>query len=582
MASAGSVPPRLAGGPRSWLDTPGARPQPPPPGAAPEAIGAGFTRDPDPAWGPVRGRAGFEAGGPADVMTPCSVLAELTGQARGRMAELSDDELIGVLRAARRVQSWQAAVELAAGSELTARRMAEPSRPGPRPAQRAAAELAAALTLTRRAADQLASVATTVERLDGVAGALAAGLIDLAKATVFADELAAVDWPAACRIAAKILLDAPGLTTAQLRARLRRAVLAADPDAGRRRQHAAHRDARVHTWQEPSGNAGLAGRELPPAPALAADRHLTALARSLKAAGAAGTLDQIRAAVYLALLSGRDPASVLASLADHHDTADRHIPLPEPPEPDLPDGESCEQDRADPEPPAPDIPLPDAPQPDAPDPGAGPSGDSPAISWPSGPRGSIHLTMPLSAWLGQTSNPGEIARLGPADAWTCRDIADSLARQPRTSYCLTITGDTGQPAGHACSRRPPPGRPDLIPRWLTSLTVHWFTAGTGCDHALGTDRYRPGAHLAHLTQVRMRTCTAPGCGAAADRCDLDHVVPHDKGGRTCTCNLQTACRRDHQLKQHPGWRVDMPQPGHLTWHLPHGRSYTTTPEPYPV
>ena len=51
-------------------------------------------------------------------MTPCSVLAELTGQTRERMTELSDDELIGVLKAARRVQSWQAAVELAASSEL--------------------------------------------------------------------------------------------------------------------------------------------------------------------------------------------------------------------------------------------------------------------------------------------------------------------------------------------------------------------------------------------------------------------------------------------------------------------------------
>lgn len=62
-------------------------------------------------------------------MAPCSVLAELTGQARGRMGELSDGELIGVLRAARRVRSWQAAVELQAVSELTARRLAEPARP---------------------------------------------------------------------------------------------------------------------------------------------------------------------------------------------------------------------------------------------------------------------------------------------------------------------------------------------------------------------------------------------------------------------------------------------------------------------
>src|SRR5258708_21845782 len=102
MSQSPSAPPRPAREPTSWLDAPGTRPQPPADDAVPEAIGAGFTRHPDPAWGIVRGRVGFEAGGPADVMTPCSVLAELTGQARGRMGELSDDELIGVLRAARR------------------------------------------------------------------------------------------------------------------------------------------------------------------------------------------------------------------------------------------------------------------------------------------------------------------------------------------------------------------------------------------------------------------------------------------------------------------------------------------------
>jgi Domain of unknown function (DUF222) len=648
MSQSSSAPPRPASEPTSWLDAPGTRPQPPADDAVPEGIGAGFTRDSDAAWGIVRGRVGFEAGGPADVMTPCSVLAELTGQARGRMGELSDDELIGMLKAARRVQSWQAAVELAAASELTARRMAEPVRPGPQPAQRAAAELAAALTLTRHASDELVSLAVTAERLDGVADALAAGLIDLAKAKVFADELAAVDWLTAFRIAAKILLDAPGLTTAQLRARLRRAVLAADPQAGRRRQRAAKPDARVQAWQEPSGNAGLAGRELPPASVLAADRHLTALARSLKAAGAQGTLDQIRVAVYLALLSGQDPASVLASLtadrvgsddrraetdstagapgpvardtagaesacaphttdqahsADQSRAADPDLPLPEPPESDCPDLGFREPDFRDPEVPDPDIPLPDPPEPDFPDPdllgpdfpgadmrdpvsqdpGAGtPDTASKAISWPSGPRGSIHLTMPLSAWLGQTNNPGEIARLGPADAWTCRDIAGSLARQPRTRYCLTITDDTGQAAGHACARRAPPPQPGQARQWLANLKVHWFTATAGCDHALETQAYRPGARLAHLTQVRMRTCTAPGCNRPAETCDLDHVVAHDKGGRTCSCNLHPACRRHHQLKQHPGWRIEMPEPGQVTWHLPHGRSYTTAPEPYPI
>ena len=310
-----------AGVPASWLDTIGAR-EACSPDAVPEAIEAGFARDPEDAY-PVRGRAGFEACGPADLMAPCSVLAELTGQARDRMSELTDDELVGVLRATRRVQSWQAALELEAVSELAARRLAEPARPGPRPADRLAAELAAALTLTVRSADSLVHVATSVERLGGLRDSLAGGQIDLSRARVFADELCVLDWLKATRIAAKIVLEAPGLTTAQLQARLRRAVLAADPEAGRRRQKAAKDNARVETWQESSGNAALAGRELPPAGVLAADRHLTALAKAMKAAGAAGTLDQLRGAVYLALLSGQTPSIVLSSQTGESDDRER-------------------------------------------------------------------------------------------------------------------------------------------------------------------------------------------------------------------------------------------------------------------
>jgi len=33
------------------------------------------------------------------------------------------------------------------------------------------------------------------------------------------------------------------------------------------------------------------------------------------------------------------------------------------------------------------------------------------------------------------------------------------------------------------------------------------------------------------------TCTAPGCRRPASSCDLDHVTPYDRGGRTCECNL---------------------------------------------
>src|ERR1022692_816339 len=87
------------------------------------------------------------------------------------------------------------------------------------------------------------------------------------------------------------------MTTSQLRAALRSMVLSLAPEALRRRAEKARADARVESWQEGSGNGALAGRELPPAEMIAADERISAIGRSLKQAGAAGTMDQLRAAV---------------------------------------------------------------------------------------------------------------------------------------------------------------------------------------------------------------------------------------------------------------------------------------------
>src|SRR5258708_5996844 len=103
------------------------------------------------------------------------------------------------------------------------------------------------------------------------------------------------------------------MTTGQLRAALKAMVLWLDPAAARRRAEQGRAQARVEAWPEGSGNAGLAGRELPAADAVAADKRITAIARALKDAGAPGTLDQLRAAVFVALLAGRDPQTLLPS-----------------------------------------------------------------------------------------------------------------------------------------------------------------------------------------------------------------------------------------------------------------------------
>ena len=60
-----------------------------------------------------------------------------------------------------------------------------------------------------------------------------------------------------------------------------------------------------------------------------------------------------------------------------------------------------------------------------------------------------------------------------------------------------------------------------------------------CQHTAAEDRYR----LQHLVKARNTTCTGPGCGRRAARCDLDHTDPHDQGGRMCDCNLAPPCKR---------------------------------------
>ena len=40
------------------------------------------------------------------------------------------------------------------------------------------------------------------------------------------------------------------------------------------------------------------------------------------------------------------------------------------------------------------------------------------------------------------------------------------------------------------------------------------------------------------------------------------------------------CRRHHRVKQAPGWKLNQPEPGVMSWTTPSGRSYTTTPTVY--
>lgn len=173
------------------------------------------------------------------------------------------------------------------------------------PDEYAGDEIRWALTLTRRAADSLLGVAyQLVECLPAVHEALRAGVIDLPKARVLVEETTALPEQAARRMVEAMLPVAGGLTTGQLRARLRRWVIAADPEAATRRQRRAVGQRRVEHGLDSDGAATLAGYHLPPDRAAAAAARIDALARAAKHAGDPRTLDQLRADVYLDVLNG--------------------------------------------------------------------------------------------------------------------------------------------------------------------------------------------------------------------------------------------------------------------------------------
>jgi hypothetical protein len=103
-----------------------------------------------------------------------------------------------------------------------------------------------------------------------------------------------------------------------------------------------------------------------------------------------------------------------------------------------------------------------------------------------------------------------------------------------------------------------------------------------CDHRHESAGYQPSDTLRHLVQVRDGECTWPPCRRAAGRCDFEHAIPWDKGGRTCACNAGPRCRHHHHAKQAHGWNVEQQLPGYHIWTTPAGRTYTTGPMQYPV
>jgi hypothetical protein len=107
------------------------------------------------------------------------------------------------------------------------------------------------------------------------------------------------------------------------------------------------------------------------------------------------------------------------------------------------------------------------------------------------------------------------------------------------------------------------------------------TEACGCavlDRPAAVNRYRPTPATRRFLRTRDRTCRHPGCGNRAEWADLDHVIPHGRGGPTDCDNLCCLCRRHHRLKTHArGWLFVLLPDGTLSVTTPTGVTRTTRP-----
>jgi hypothetical protein len=544
---------------------------------------------------------GFAQDQAADVMPPGPVLGALTAQAVEDLASLDDDELLGVVSAARRQQTRAEYEELAAVAEFTRRREQayEASRArGDKPRQRegefAAEELGFEMNCSHYAAGKRMELADDLSRrLPATFAGMANGTINGHKAKIIAEFTRYLSGEQAAQADAILAEAAPGLAPAELRKKAARLEYKLDPDGVRQRQEeAARKHRRVEARQEESGNAALAGRELAVADALAARNSVWAEAAALCNAGLGVSLREARTMVYLDRLQNLDPW-------------DRLNPPYDPPGGGEPEDDGA---LADPDDSGNDDDRDDDPRDDDgggrfPDDGYGEDdgnedddGDDggPGSEPPGGPAGKAPLpalttiTVSAGTLFGWSGAPAEVAGfglIGPDDA---RDLIATASRHPRSRWCLTLLGKDGEAIAHGCGSgqhlwSPPAGNrdgPAQLAELLRQLGIILAPIAKGeCDHQHREDRYRPSRKLQHLIRARTTTCPAPGCNAQASYNEVDHTVPWP-AGTTDECDLSPPCSRHHHAKHAPGWELRQPEPGVMQWTPPNGRVYTTKPTRY--
>jgi Domain of unknown function (DUF222) len=429
----------------------------------------------------------FGQGRAADVLPPGPALAALTEAAVADVTRLTDDQLTGVLQAARRQQNREAWKMALVTAEFARRRESDfdlaaargvpvHCRPGEYPGEELAMELLLSPVQAAHAIDDATDLRF---RLPATLAGMAAGLIDEGRAGVIAlhtRSLCAADATIADSILAAL---APTLRVDQLLRKAAALEMKLAPEAVKaRREHARQTRQRVEVRREESGNACVAGRELDTGDALASKAHIHGLALRLRRAGLAGTLDQLRLLVFADLTAGRDPLDRITGRAPSGPSGSAAASPAGRPSPGGQTAADPEQVKAENEA-APDVEegmaqgeaaanaqAREASPPtgtaaslsldydhDEWDHRDGPGSDPP-VRPPEPMPAAISLIVHDSTLFGWDTAPTEAGGWGLLDAEETRGIVAAAARHPATRWCVTVVGPDGTASAHGCS----PGR----------------------------------------------------------------------------------------------------------------------------
>ena len=451
----------------------------------------------------------------------------------------------------------------------------------------AGAEIGPLLGLSPGSADRRVEVAAVLARkLPRTVAAMAAGRLDLWRASAIADELREAA-PQTCAAVEDLIHPEVAEDTARAaRARVRRALLHVDPDGLREKAAKARLERGVQQWASDLPGMTEWAVTLPAADAAKCWAAIDALAHRRHQDDPEVTLQQCRADALVDLLLGQAEVSTTVTFLFpvHPDTATPNAVADEWAEAFA--GRFAESGF-----------------------GRDDAARADVLTFAAALAARDAHECDTDAWIARESGTdwADVIDLHPADAGEAGVVAGvdpSCAGGPDGSgYTRTgiasgilhpadeyqpgagpVTADTPAwlrvaPAGCAIPGIgiiPADVVADLATRFDTTITRALLDPATGTIIETSSPAYRPPKKIAAMVRLRDGTCRFPGCTRPARRCDLDHVIPWPNGP-TQVANLHCLCQHHHRAKHEAGWILAMTPDGVCTWTSPLGQDYTTHP-----